>query len=67
MEFIHAELAKQVQVGHVAIFHLEMVLALHNLYLYPVAVIPQLGRRPRLILDFTWGELNEETIFLAPI
>ena len=66
-EFIHAELAKQVQAGHVAVVLLEAVLDLHKLWLYPMAVIPQFGRRPRLILIFTWGGLNEETNVLSPM
>ena len=57
-EFIHTELAKQVQAGHVAVFPSEAVTTLHNLWLLSVAVIPQFGRRPRLIFDFTWSGLN---------
>ena len=52
-DFIHAELSKQVQAGHVAILPLEAVTSLQNLWLLPVAVIPQVGRRLRLIFDFT--------------
>ena len=47
------------------VFPLEEVLALHNLWLSPVAVILQVGRSPRLIFDFTWSGLNEETTRLS--
>ena len=35
-------------------------------WLYPVAIIQQVGRRPRLIFDFTWSGLNEATTRDAP-
>ena len=57
-ELIHAELAEKVQAGYVAVSPLEAVTALQNLWLSPVAVTPQVGRRPRLIIDFTWSGLN---------
>ena len=52
-EFIHAELADRMPVGHVAVFPLESVIALQKLWLSPVAVIPQVGRIPCLIFDLT--------------
>ena len=50
-----------------AIFPLETVNALHNLWLSPVAVIPQVGMRPRLIFDFTWSGLNNISKRLSPM
>ena len=38
-KFIHAELSKQVQEGHVAILLLEAVISLQNMWLSPIAVI----------------------------
>ena len=46
------------QAEHVAVFPLEAVTFIQNLWLLPVAFIPQVGRRPRLIFDFTWIGLN---------
>ena len=66
-EFINAELGKQVQAGHVNVFPLESLNYLHNLWLSPVAVIPQVGRRLRLIFDFTWSGLNDVSKRLSPI
>ena len=57
-EFIHADLAEQAQAGHVAVLTLKAVNTLHNLWLSPVAVIPQMGRRPCLISDFTLIGIN---------
>ena len=45
---------------------LEVFKALQNLWLSPVVVITQVGRRPRLIFDFIWSGLNKETTCLAP-
>ena len=50
-----------------AVFFLEAVHALHNLWLAPVVVIPQVGRRPRLIFDFTWSGLNKAYKHLVPM
>ena len=48
-----------------AVSPLEAVNALQNFWLSPVTVIPQMGRQPRLIFDFTWSGLNEATKRLA--
>ena len=66
-EFNHTELSDEVQAGHVTVFPLEKVAFLKNLWLSPVAVIPKVVRRPRLIYDFTWSGLNETTKSLVPI
>ena len=66
-EFIYMELAEQVQAGHVAVFPFEAVTSLKHLWLLPVAVIPQVRRRPRLIYDFKWSRLNETSKRLAPM
>ena len=57
--FVNADLAEQVQAGHVTVFPLEAFNYLHNLCLSPVAVITQVGSRPRLIFDFTWSGIND--------
>ena len=67
VKFINTDLDEQVQAGHVTVFPLEAVNYLHNLWLSLVAVIPQVGRRPCLIFDFTPSGLNEVSKSLAPI
>ena len=52
VEFINTDMDEQVQAGHVTVFPLEAVNYLHNLWLSPVAVIPQVGRGPRLIAPY---------------
>ena len=64
---INTELSNQVQTWHVAVYPLEAVNALHNLWLSPVAVTPQVGRRLRLIFNFTWSGLNDISKGLSPI
>ena len=49
------------------VFPLEAVNYLHNLWLSLVAVILQVGRRPRLIFYFTWSRLNEVSKRLYPM
>ena len=66
-EFIHAELAKQVQAGHVSVLPLKAVTSLQNLWLSLVAITPKVGRRLRPIFDFTWSRLNDIAESLDPI
>ena len=49
------------------IFPLEAVTALKNLWLSSVAVIPHVGRSPRLIFDFIWSGLNNIAERLSPM
>ena len=67
VKFINSDLDEQMQAGHVTVFPLEAVNYLHNLWLSPVAVIPQVGRRPRLIFNFTPSGRNEVSKRLDPI
>ena len=66
VDFVHQELTEQVQSGHIVVFLLATVCNLPKLWLYPVAAIPQVGRRPHLFLDFTWRDLNKATAQEAP-
>ena len=52
--------------GHIAISPLATVRDLPNQWLSPVASTPPIGRRPRLIINFTWSGLNEATSWEAP-
>ena len=66
-EFINADLAEQVQAGQVTVFPLEAINYLHNLWLSLVAVILQVGRRPRVIFYFAWSGLNDVSKRLPPM
>jgi len=39
---------------------------LKGLRVAPLGVIPQRDRRPRLIVDYTFYDLNKDTLFMAP-
>ena len=55
------------QAEHVAVFPLEAVNALHNLWLSLVTFISHVGRRTHLIFNFTWSGLNDVSKGLSPI
>ena len=44
VDFLHADLEYQVQVGHIAVSPWESISYLPELWLSPVAAIPQVGR-----------------------
>ena len=50
-----------------AVFPLEAVTTTQNLWLLPIAVTPQVGRRTCLIFYFTWIGLNDVVERLAPM
>ena len=66
MNFVHHEIADQVQAGHTVFFYLSSIHGIHKLWLSTVDVIPQVGRCPRPILDFTWSGLNNTTSYKDP-
>ena len=43
-----------------------VALRLKHLRLSPLGVVPQRNRRPRLIVDYTFSGVNDETACLAP-
>ena len=47
--------------GHLVVFSLFAARGLPKWWLYPVAVILQMGTLPHPILDFTWSSLNKVT------
>ena len=66
-EFINVELAEQVQAETVTVFPLEALNYRHNLWLSPVAVIPQVGSMACLVFYFTWSGLNYDSKRLVPM
>ena len=63
--FVQKELQEQAQAGHIELFPLRAVRRLPKIWLSPLAAIPQQGRKPRLIYDFSWGGLNEAVTEVA--
>ena len=57
--FVRTDISKQARAGHTALFPLRVVCHLSRIWLSPLTSIPQRGRKPRLIYDFSWSCLNE--------
>jgi hypothetical protein len=65
-DFVRGELAEQVSYGHICILPWSQAKLLPALRLSPVGSIPQAGRRPRLIYDYTWSGTNRAVRKQAP-
>ena len=63
---MNRDIAKQVQAGHTVMLPLSTVSDLPNPFLSSAEVIPQMGRRLRIIFNFTWSGLNKTTAWDAP-
>ena len=63
--FVRKELQEKSQAGHISLFPLIAVHHLPKLWLSPLATIPQRGRKPRLIYDFSWSGLNDAVTQVA--
>ena len=57
--FVRKEIQEQAQAGNIALFSLIAVCHLPKLWLSPLAAIPQRGKKPRQIYNFSWSGLNE--------
>ena len=52
--------------GFWAVLPYDKVKHLQNLQLSPLGCVPQRGRRPRLIVDLSFYDVNQETVKKAP-
>ena len=66
MEFLRDEMADMVDQGYWVILPYSTVLHLPHLRLSPLGVVPQRDRRPRIIVDYTFWGINNDTVPLAP-
>ena len=72
LEFLREELLEFTQKGFWLVLPYEMVRSLQRLghllglRVSPMGVVPQRDRRPRLIVDLSFYDINQETINLAP-
>ena len=66
VEFVHQELAKQIQADHIMASPWDTIAHLYNLWLYPVLALPHEGRRPCLIVYLMWSSLNAAVTPQAP-
>jgi hypothetical protein len=64
--FIRTEMLDFVKKGYWMVLPYRLVKDLPHLRLSPLGVIPQRERRPRLIVDYTFNGVNEETVKMMP-
>lgn len=65
-EFLEAEFADMIEKGHWIVLPYSATRKMKGLRVSPPGVVPQHGRRPRLIADLTWADVNRDTVKLAP-
>ena len=66
LEFLHEEFIDMITKQQWVVLPYSEVKDLPGLRLSPPGVIPQRGRRPRWIVDYSWWDVNDETLPLAP-
>ena len=66
VEFLEEEFKDMINKGQWIILPYSKVKELPGLRLSPPRVVPQRDRRPRWIVDYSWWNVNQETLPLAP-
>ena len=66
LEFVREEFAEYVRKGFWLVLPAADVLHLPSLRLSPMGVVPQHERRPRIICDYSFYGVNQDSIALAP-
>ena len=64
--FVCAEMLEFCSQGFWTVLPLSVALLLPNLRLSPLGMVPQRNRRSRLIVDYSFSGVNDETVKLAP-
>jgi hypothetical protein len=65
-EFVSAEMVDFCRQGYWMVLPYSTVAAWPMLRISPLGVVPQRDRRPRLIVDYSFSQLNADTLRLAP-
>jgi hypothetical protein len=65
-DFLRSEMAEMVQKQQWIVLPYEAVKDIPTLRLSPIGVVPQRDRRPRIIVDYSWYNVNQETLSIAP-
>ncbi len=65
-EFVSEEMADFCRQGYWLVLPQDVVADWPNLRISPLGVVPQRDRRPRLIVDYLFSNVNAETVPLAP-
>lgn len=66
-DFIREEMASMVEQQYWTVIPYSQVRYLPSLRLSPMGVVPQRDRRPRIIVDYTFSGVNEDTALIAPM
>lgn len=65
-EFVLEEMLDFCKQGYWIVMPYEAVRGWPGLRLSPIGAVPQRDRRPRLIVDYSFSDVNAETVLLAP-
>jgi hypothetical protein len=66
IEFMRQEFSEMTEAGQWIVLPYSVVRLLPNLRLSPTGVVPQRDRRPRPIVDYTYSDVNDGTLSVAP-
>jgi hypothetical protein len=66
LKFIHQELLEFAQKGFWVVLPYKLMKDFKKLHLSPLGVVLQQNRRPCLIVDYTYYDINQETVILSP-
>ena len=67
IDFLKEEFHDMMRKGQWIVLPYSEAKSLPNLRISPPGVIPQRGRRPRWICDYSWSNVNQETLPIAPM
>ena len=67
IDFLNEEFLDMIQKGQWVILPASVALELEGLRLSPPGVVEQRDRRPRWICDYTWSQVNEDTLPLVAL
>ena len=67
IEFLREEMLLFAKSGFWTLLPYRLVKDMPNLRLSPLGVVPQRGRRPRIIVDYSFWGVNAETVKLSPV
>ena len=65
-QFLREEILDFVEKGYWTMLPFRLLKKLPALRLSPMGVIPQRGRQPRLIVDYSYYDVNQDTVRLTP-
>jgi hypothetical protein len=65
-EFLRTEMADMMKRAFWTVLPYSRVKHLKQLRVAPIGVVPQFDRRPRTIVDYSFSELNKDTLKLSP-